>query len=62
MVTTDWGMKYDPVREVMAGNDMKMHVGYPADLRVAFDAGKLTRADLQLCVKRILEMTMRFAN
>ena len=62
MVTTDWGQKNDPVREVLAGNDMKMHIGYPADLRVAFDKGELTRADLELCVKRILEMTMRFAN
>ena len=62
MVTTDWGQKNDPVKEVLAGNDMKMHVGYPKDLRVAFDAGVITRADLELCVKRVLEMTMRFAN
>lgn len=62
MVTTDWGVKNDPVVEVIAGNDMKMHVGYPADLRAAFDAGKLTRGDLQACVKRILEMELRFAD
>lgn len=62
MVTTDWGQKNDPVKEVRAGNDMKMHVGYPDDLRVAFDAGVITRADLELCVKRVLEMTLRFAN
>ena len=62
MVTTDWGVKNDPVAEVIAGNDMKMHVGYPADLRAAFDAGKLTRGDLQACVKRILEMELRFAD
>lgn len=61
MVTTDWGQKNDPVREVLAGNDMKMHVGYPEDLKTAYDAGILTRAHLELCAKRILEMTMRFA-
>ena len=60
MVTTDWGVKNDPVKEVMAGNDMKMHCGYPEDLKVAFDKGELTRADLEPCVKRILEMTMKF--
>ncbi|MBQ7956402.1 MAG: glycoside hydrolase family 3 C-terminal domain-containing protein [Clostridia bacterium] len=56
MVVTDWGVKNDPVKEVKAGNDMKMHCGYPEDLKAAYDAGNLTRADLELCVKRILEM------
>ncbi len=61
MVETDWGVKNDPVKEVKAGNDMKMPVGYPEDLKAAYDKGELTRADLEVCVKRILEMTMRFA-
>ncbi len=61
MVETDWGVKNDPVKEVKAGNDMKMPCGYPDDLRAAYDKGELTRADLEKCVKRILEMTMRFA-
>ena len=61
MVTTDWGVKNDPVKEVRAGNDMKMHVGYPEDLMAGYKAGELTRADLELCVKRILEMTLRMA-
>ncbi|MGN1315570.1 MAG: glycoside hydrolase family 3 C-terminal domain-containing protein [Acutalibacteraceae bacterium] len=61
MVTTDWGVKNDPVKEVKAGNDMKMHMGYPEDLKAAYDKGELTRAELELCVKRILQMTMRFA-
>ncbi len=56
MVVTDWGVKNDPVNEVRAGNDMKMHCGYPDDLKAAYDKGKLTRADLEVCVKRILEM------
>ncbi|MBR4858132.1 MAG: glycoside hydrolase family 3 C-terminal domain-containing protein [Clostridia bacterium] len=61
MVETDWGVKNDPVKEVKAGNDMKMPCGYPDDLKAAFDKGELTRADLEPCVKRILEMTMKFA-
>ncbi|MBP9988142.1 MAG: glycoside hydrolase family 3 C-terminal domain-containing protein [Ruminococcus sp.] len=56
MVVTDWGVKNDPVKEVKAGNDMKMHMGYPEDLQAGLDDGRITRADLELCVKRILEM------
>ncbi len=59
MVTTDWGVKNDPVKEVLAGNDMKMHVGYPEDLMEGYKKGVLTRAHLELCVKRIIEMTIR---
>ncbi len=59
MVVTDWGVKNDPVKEVKAGNDMKMHCGYPEDLKVAFDNGDLTRADLEFCVKRILDMFLK---
>ncbi len=59
MVTTDWGVKNDPVKEVKAGNDMKMHCGYPEDLKAAYDKGELTRAELEACVKRILEMFMK---
>ena len=61
MVTTDWGVKNDPVKEVRAGNDMKMHVGYPDDLMAGYNKGELTRAELELCVKRILEMTLKMA-
>ena len=35
MVVTDWGVKNDPVKEVKAGNDLKMHCGYPEDLKKA---------------------------
>ncbi|MBE6795024.1 MAG: beta-glucosidase [Ruminococcaceae bacterium] len=59
MVVTDWGVKNDPVKEVRAGNDLKMHCGYPEDLKAAYDAGELTRADLEICVKRILEMFLK---
>ncbi len=61
MVVTDWGVKNDPVKEVKAGNDMKMHCGYPEDLKAGYDDGRITRADLELCVKRILEMFLKLA-
>lgn len=54
MVTTDWGIKNDPVAEVKAGNDMKMEIGYPDDLYAALQEGRLTRADLENCAKNTL--------
>lgn len=54
MVTTDWGIKNNQVREVKAGNDMKMHQGYPDELMEALEKGELSRADLEACAKRIL--------
>lgn len=59
MVVTDWGVKNHPVIEVKAGNDMKMHCGYPDELLEAVNKGELSRADLELCVKRILEMFIK---
>lgn len=59
MITTDWGVKNDPVREVKAGNDMKMHAGYPDDLKEALKNGTLERADLEACAKRILTVYKR---
>ena len=59
MVETDWGVKNDPVKEVKAGNDLKMPVGYPDELKAAVEKGDLTRAELELCVKRIIEMMFR---
>lgn len=61
MVVTDWGVKNNPVTEVIAGNDMKMHCGYPDDLKAAYEKGELTAEHLKVCTKRILEMFMKLA-
>lgn len=61
MVTTDWAVNSSHAKEIKAGNDMKMHMGYPEQLKRAYDKGELTRADLEVCVKRILEMFMKLA-
>jgi len=60
MITTDWGQKNNPVFEVKAGNDMKMHIGYPDDLLETLKKGELSRADLEVCAKRILSVYLRF--
>ena len=62
MVETDWGVKNDPVKEVRAGNDLKMPVGYPDELKAAVEKGELTRAELELCAKRIIEMMHRLSD
>ena len=54
MVTTDWRNLKDHVNEVKAGNDMKMHIGYPKELMAALETGELTRGDLENCAKHIL--------
>ena len=38
---------------------MKMHCGYPQELKAALEKGELTRADLEVCVKRILGMFLK---
>ena len=61
MVTTDWGVHSNHSDEVLAGNDVKMGDGEPEELKAAFENGKITRADLETSVKRILELTMKVA-
>lgn len=61
MVTTDWGVHSAHSDEIKAGNDLKMGEGEPCELKKALDDGKLTRADLETSVRRILEMTLKIA-
>lgn len=61
MVVTDWGVKNNPVLEVKAGNDMKMHRGYPEDLKKGLEDGVITPEHLKVCVMRILDMMLKIA-
>lgn len=60
-VMTDWGVHSSHSDEVLAGNDIKMGDGEPEELKAAFESGKITRADLETSVKRILELTLKVA-
>ena len=62
MVTTDWGVHSAHSDEIKAGNDLKMGDGDPAELRAAYESGKLTRADLEKSVRRVLELALKMAN
>ena len=56
MVTSDWVNEKNHVKEVKAGNDIKMPLGEPQKLMAALQDGSLKREELAICVKRILEM------
>lgn len=55
MVTTDWTTLAPHTKEVKAGNDLKMPRGDLENLKEAFEQKELTREELCVCAKRILE-------
>lgn len=59
MVTTDWGAHSEEYKELKAGNDLKMPSGREKELAKALKEGKITRAELVVCVKRIFEMMFK---
>jgi hypothetical protein len=56
---TDWGNNSNHVRELLAGNDVKMSSGNPTALAAALEKGLITRSDLETSVERILNMIMK---
>lgn len=59
MVTTDWWTNGEHYKEVKAGNDVKMACGFPERLIEAYEKGLLTRTELELCAKRVLELILK---
>lgn len=60
MVTTDWWTLGEQYKEIDAGNDAKMGVGYPDRILKALEIGVLDKDRLKLSVKRILKTLLRF--
>lgn len=58
MVTTDWVTLAEHRKEVQAGNDIKMPRGDNDNLRESLENGNITREELCVSVKRILEMIL----
>jgi len=56
MVTTDWVNEKDHIKEIKAGNDIKMPRGEQEKLLAALKDGDLRREEVAVCAKRILEM------
>lgn len=59
MITTDWWTNAEQTDEIKAGNDVKMGCGFPMRVMADLEKGNLTRADLEPCVKRVLEMILK---
>ena len=59
MVTTDWWTYGEHYKEVKAGNDVKMGCGYPERLMEAKKLGLISRRDMEVCAKRVLELILK---
>ncbi len=59
MVTTDWWNNAEAYKELKAGNDIKMPSGDHENVKTALDNGNITRDEIEVCVKRILEMILK---
>lgn len=60
LVTTDWNNDAEHFREVHAGNDVRMPSGSKKRLQKALERGYLTRAELEKCAARVLELLCKF--
>ena len=58
LVTSDWVTYKEHTLEVKSGNDIKMPLGEPDKLLEALQDGSLTREELAISVKRLLEMIL----
>ena len=45
--------------EIQAGNDVKMGCGYPERLKKDYEAGRITRDELVVSAKRVLELILK---
>ncbi|MBR1931070.1 MAG: glycoside hydrolase family 3 C-terminal domain-containing protein [Lachnospiraceae bacterium] len=59
LVTSDWWTRGEHYKEILAGNDVKMPTGYTERVQEAFDKGVITREDLLVCAKRVLELIIK---
>lgn len=59
MVTTDWWNHAEHYLETKAGGDIKMGCGYPERVMEAKEKGLITREEMEVCVKRILQMILK---
>lgn len=58
LVTTDWYNHASKTSEIIAGNDIRMPKSSTDDFQEKYSEGKITRNELAVCVKRLLELIM----
>ena len=59
MVSTDWHVYSEQYKEIKAGNDLRMPGGFPYRLMEAMNCGLISREEIQVSVKRILQVILR---
>ncbi len=59
LVMSDWWTRGEQYQEILAGNDLKMANGYPERVEEAVKLGAVSRSDLEICAKRVLELILR---
>lgn len=59
LVTSDWWNHSEHYMELKAGNDIKMACGYPERILEAMDKGIISREEIEICAKRVLQMIMK---
>lgn len=59
VVISDWWNHADHVKEVIAGNNLRMPVGKEAELLVAKKEGKITDEQIKENAKRVLELILK---
>ena len=60
VVTSDWYNYASKTKEIIAGNDIRMPPTASNDTKEAYAKGEITRNQLAVCVKRLLELIMWF--
>ncbi len=58
MLTTDWSNHAEHYKEVKAGNDIRMPAHQRDQLKAPYAEGLVTRDEMALCAKRVLEMVL----
>ena len=58
MITSDWEVPAEHYKQVKAGNDIRMPRESIEPLREAYEKGLVTRNELAICAKRIMEMIL----
>ena len=58
MVSSDWEVPAEHYKQVQAGNDIRMPRSDVSSLRQAYEEGLVTRNEMAVCAKRIMEMIM----
>ena len=62
MFVTDWWNDSNHVRELKAGHDLKMATGDIDGVTKALDSGELTREQVYVSARRVLNMLMKIAS